>query len=130
MGFIEKKRWLFLGLPFTFTTYSIEEEKITIKQGFFNTSEDSLYMYKVLDVKLERSFMERLSGLGTVVCYTGDVTDKVLKLNHIKHSKQVNDYIFTTSEEMRKKRRTINTQNLTNGFGDLSDMNDIDDVNN
>lgn len=124
MGFIEKKRWLFLGLPFTFTTYDIEEEKITIKQGFFNTTEDSLYMYKVLDVRLERSLFEKLAGLGTIVCYTGDVTDKVLKLSHIKNSKQINDFIFTTSEEMRKKRRTINTQNLTGGFDDITDVDD------
>lgn len=122
MGFVEKKRWLFLGLPWTFTSYTIEEEKITIKKGFFKTSEDSIYMYKVLDLKLERSLLERLFGLGTVICYTGDVTDKVLPLVHIKNAKEVNDYIFENSEKMRIKRRTINTQNLTGNINDFSDI--------
>jgi len=27
--FVEKKRWLFLGLPFTFTKYVIKEDMIT-----------------------------------------------------------------------------------------------------
>ena len=28
--FVEKKRWLFLGLPFTFTKYVIKEDIITV----------------------------------------------------------------------------------------------------
>lgn len=125
MGFRERKRWKFFGLPFTFTVYSIEEEKITLNKGFLNTVEDSLYMYKVLDVKLERSLGERMFGLGTIVCYTGDVTDQVLRLEHIKNSKEISDFIFVNSEEMRKRRRTLNTQNLTAGLEGIGSM-DID----
>ena len=29
--FVERKRWLFLGLPFTFTKYIIKEKILTIK---------------------------------------------------------------------------------------------------
>lgn len=125
MGFIERKRWVFLGLPFTFTKYTIEEEKITINKGFLNAVEDSVYMYKIVDLKLQRSFLERMVGIGTIVCYTGDVTDKILRIEHIKHSKEINDFIFENSEEMRMKRRTINTQNLT---GNMDDFNDIDEI--
>lgn len=121
MGFIEKKRWPFLGLPLTFTKYTIEDEKITVNKGFLNTTEDSVYMYKVLDTKLEKSLFERMFGLGTVVCYTGDVTDKVLLMEHVKNAKAINDFIFEKSEEMRKKRRTLATQNLTAGLDSLAD---------
>ena len=121
MGYKERKRWVFFGLPFTFTVYSIETEKITINKGLLKTTEDSLYMYKIIDVKLERSLFERIFGLGTVVCYTGDVRDKILKFEHIKKAKEINDFIFNNSEEMRKKRRTLNTQNLTGGVDVLFD---------
>jgi len=116
MAFKERKRWKFLGLPFSFTVYTVEEEKISINKGFLNTTEDSLYMYKVLDVKLERSLGERIFGLGSIICYTGDITDKVLKIEHVKNSKEIMNFIFNNSEEMRKKRRTLNTQNLTAGI--------------
>ena len=33
--FVEKKRWLFLGLPFTFTKYVIKEDMITVDTGVF-----------------------------------------------------------------------------------------------
>ena len=34
MTYIEKKRWPFLGLPLTFTKYTITDEVITVNSGF------------------------------------------------------------------------------------------------
>ena len=119
--YVERKRWLFFGLPFTFTKYTVNEEKLIINRGFFKTSEDTCYLYKIIDVRLERTLPERMFGLGTILCYTGDVTDKVIRLIHIKHSKEVNDYLLDQSEEMRRKRRTLNTLSLTQGMTDIDD---------
>ncbi len=121
MEFKERKRWLFFGLPFTFTVYTVGEEVINIKKGLLNTVEDDCYLYKVLDVKLETSFMERLCKLGTIVCFTGDTTDKTLKIVHVKNAKAIKDYILEQSEKQRMKRRTLNTQNLNSGVADLDD---------
>ncbi len=121
MKYVERKRWKFFGLPFTFTKYTIEEEKLLINSGFLNVREDTCYMYKILDVRLEKSLGERFFGLGTIVCFTGDVTDKTIKLLHIKNAKEINDFILTQSEEMRRRRRTLNTLNLTQAMGELED---------
>ena len=53
MVYKERKRWVFLGLPFTFTKYTVSDEMITINSGLLNSKEDDCYMYKVLDVRLE-----------------------------------------------------------------------------
>lgn len=122
MEFVEKKRILFLGLPWTFTKYTIGEEVINIKTGLLKTIEDDCYMYKVTDVKLETSLMERIFKMGTVVCYTGDVTHQTLKLIHIKNARAVKDFILEQSEKQRMKRRTLNTQNLNSmAVDDLDD---------
>ena len=121
----ERKSWLFFGLPFTFTKYTVTEEKLVVNRGFFKLREDTCYLYKIIDVKLERSLLERMAGLGTIVCYTGDVTDKVIKLIHIKNSKTINDALLEMSEEMRRKRRTLNTLSLTQGMNDIDDA-DLD----
>ena len=123
--YTERKRWLFLGLPFTFTKYTVNEDRLIINKGLLRTTEDTCYLYKIIDIKLERSICERLFGLGTIVCYTGDVTDKVIKLIHIKNSKKINDYLLDQSEEMRRKRRTLNTLSLTQGMTDIDDA-DLD----
>ncbi|WP_317853903.1 PH domain-containing protein [Chakrabartyella piscis] len=118
MQMTEKKRWVFFGLPFTFTTYLIEDEMLTITEGIFNRKENSCYMYKVTDVELKRSFGERIFGLGTVICYTGDVTHPTLSLQHIKNSKLVKTTLLEVSEAHRIKRRTVNMQNI--GMDDMN----------
>lgn len=117
--FTERKRLLFFGLPWTFTKYIIKSDIITRDAGLFKIEEDDCYMYKVQDVKLTATLMERIFKLGTVICYTGDVTDKELTLVHIKHAREVKDYILKASEAARRKRRTLNTLDI--GAGDLDD---------
>lgn len=109
----ERKRLLFLGLPFTLTKYTITDEILTVNQGFFDTTEDDCYLYKVQDVKLSRTIRERIFGLGTIICYTGDNTDPELVLEHIRHSKEIKNYILKASEEQRVLKRTVNTQNIS-----------------
>ena len=87
--FKERKRLLFLGLPWTFTKYTITPSLLTIDRGLLSTTEDDCYMYKIQDVKLTTSLLERIVGLGTITCYTGDVTDAEIKLIHVKHEKDI-----------------------------------------
>ncbi len=108
----ERKRCLLFGLPLSFTVYQIEEKKITIKKGLLRTVEDDTLMYRVQDVKLVRSFLERIFGLGTVVCYSSDVTDPHLHLSHIRNAKEIKDYILQTAEQERRKVRTLHTVDL------------------
>lgn len=120
MRFEERKRWLFFGLPFTFTKYIVEEENITIKKGFLNLTEDDTYMYKVQDVRLSRSLGERIFGLYTIEAFTGDVTDAKLVLRHIKNGDAIKKFINEKSEEQRLKRRTLHTMDIdADGVADV-----------
>lgn len=110
--YVERKRWLFFGLPFTFTKYTVNDQVITINSGLFSTTENDCYLYKVQDVELRTSLGERIFGLGTVACYTGDNTHPQLFLEHIKNAKEIKNYILRASEEARRRRRTLNTLNI------------------
>ena len=121
--FVEKKRWLFLGLPFTFTKYVIKEDMITVDTGVFTKVENDCYMYKVQDVEPTASIWERMAGLGTIVCYTGDTTHPKLLIEHIRNSKAIKEFILKESEEARLKRRTVNMLDI--GSGEVEDIDDL-----
>jgi len=118
--FVERKRWLFFGLPFTFTKYTVTEELITIDSGLLKTSQNDCYMYKVQDVELTITLIERIFKLGTIKCHTGDTTNPILLIEHIKNAKAVKDFILETSEKARLKRRTLNTLDI--GTGEMAEV--------
>ena len=122
MEFVERKRWLFLGLPFTFTKYTVREDMITIDTGLLKTVENDCYMYKVQDVQLTATLAEKMFRLGTVTCFTGDTTHPKLELVHIKNSRAVKEFILEMSEAARLKRRTVNMLDI--GSGDVDEVDD------
>lgn len=117
MNYTERKRSMFLGLPWTFTTYTVTDEIITVDSGLLRKEENDCYLYKVIDVRLENTLLERILGLGTIHCFTGDVTDPDLKIQHIRHAKEIKDYILKQSEAERMRRKTLNTQHLDGNPG-------------
>lgn len=120
--FVERKRWLFLGLPFTFTKYTIKADVLTIQTGLLKVFENDCYMYKVQDVELATSLLERIFRLGTITCFTGDTTHPKLELVHIRNARAIKDFILKSSEEARIKRRTVNMLDIGSGeSGDLAD---------
>ncbi len=123
MEFVERKRWLFFGLPFTFTKYTIKEDMITIDAGLLKTVENDCYMYKVQDVQLTATLAEKIFRLGTVTCFTGDTTDPKLELIHIKNARAVKEFILEMSEKARLKRRTVNMLDI--GSGDMTDADEV-----
>ena len=62
----DKKRWGFLGLPLTFTRYTLTEEKLLVDSGFLNKKQEEVRLYRIMDMTLNRSFGQRIFGLGTI----------------------------------------------------------------
>ncbi|MGN1345284.1 MAG: PH domain-containing protein [Eubacteriales bacterium] len=99
----ERKRIAF-GLPWTFTVYTLMEDRLIIKTGFLNTSEDEIRLYRILDVTLKRSFWERLFGLGTLHLCTADKSAPEVDLLHIPGSREVRTLLSDKVEEERAAR--------------------------
>ena len=128
LKYSERGRWLLFGLPWTFTKYEIRDNDFTIIKGFFTVRENDCYMYKISDVEITRSFMQRLAGLSTIVLYTSDVTDKTIVMKNIKHGKEIKDFLLQASEAARLRRRTVSMQNIGFGASDIHDVDDMDEL--
>lgn len=111
--YTEVKRLTFFGIPWPFTYYSIYENDIVIKNGLLNLKIDDCYMYKITDVRLRRSLIQRIFGLSTVICYTSDVTSQTIEMINIRNGEEIKDFILKSSEESRLRRRTVSMQNIS-----------------
>ena len=120
--FRERKRWLFFGLPFTFTVYTVGEDMITVSEGFLNKKENDCYMYKVQDVELLESLPQRIFGLGTVRCFTGDTTSPTLLIQNVKNARSVKNFILEASEKARRRRSTMNMLDIGAEETDAEDV--------
>ena len=107
LRYSERSRWLLFGLPWTFTKYEIRENDFTIIKGFFSVRENDCYMYKISDVEITRSLLQRMAGLSTIVLYTSDVTDRTIIMKNIRHGKEIKDFLLQASESARLRRHTV-----------------------
>lgn len=101
----DRKRWTFLGLPWTFTKYTCTPEKFIVESGIFSTKEEEIRLYRILDLTLERSFWQRIFGLGTICCDTVDKSSPKLVIKNVKKSREVKDLLSEAVEEERLKKR-------------------------
>lgn len=113
-----RKRTLFLGLPFSFTKYSLTEEKLLIETGFFNKREEEVRLYRILDLSLNRSFAQRLAGLGTITCKTSDKTLSTFDLVNIRKSRQIKEMLSDLIEAERVKKRVFSRENINDSNDD------------
>ena len=113
----DRKR-TFLGLPLSFTVYSLDGERLFIKTGAFNVSEDEIRLYRIRDITLRRSFGQRLLGLGTIHCCSSDATLPEFDIKNIKKSREVRELLSQMIEEERQKKRVRNLETMDDGSDD------------
>ena len=53
-----------LGLPISFTKYSLSEDRLFVTEGFLNIRDDEVLLYRVRDIDTHRSLWQRLFGVG------------------------------------------------------------------
>ena len=101
----DRKRWLLFGLPWTFTKYTCTPEKFVVQSGILKQREDESRLYRIMDLTLERTFLQRIFGLGTITCDTVDKSSPQLIIRNVKDSRRVKDLISNAVEEERIKKR-------------------------
>ena len=100
----DRKR-TFLGLPWSFTRYRLTEEKLIIDTGFFTRKEDEIRLYRIMDIGLQRTLGERMFGLGTIHCCSGDKTSPEFDIKRIKKSRDVKELLSDLVEKRRLEQR-------------------------
>ena len=120
----DRKRTVF-GLPWSFTRYFLYENKLIIDTGFFSRHEEEIRLYRIMDITLKRSLGERIFGLGTIHCCSGDKTAPEFDIKHIKLSREVKERLSDMVESERQRRRVGTREFMDADFDGDIDGDDI-----
>lgn len=108
-----------LGLPVSFTKYSVTTSRIFRETGILNLQEEEVLLYRVRDISLTRNLVQRIFGVGTIHIYSSDKTSNHLDICNVRNPKKVKELIFEKVEEAKSNRRMRTTELL--GSDDLSE---------
>ena len=101
--FDRKRIWC--GLPWTFTSYKLTQDRLFVKRGFLNHREDEVRLYRIKDLVLHRSLFQRIFGLGTVEVKSSDSSMADFQLENIKNSADVKEQLSVLVEEERQRKK-------------------------
>ena len=100
-----KDRKRHLGLPLSFTRYRLSEDRLFYETGLLNLKCDEVLLYRVRDLQLSMSIIQRLFGVGTICVISSDQSAPHLDLKNIKKPREVKELIHHSVEEAKNKRR-------------------------
>ncbi len=110
----DRKR-TFLGLPLSFTKYMLTEDRLFVEKGFLNSVLDEENLYRVRDVRVTRSLVQKLFGLGTVTVYSSSASNDETVLASIKQPIEVKEEIVRLVDAARRKNNIRASEMLMDG---------------
>lgn len=118
----DRKRYL--GLPISFTKYSMSEDRLFVETGFFNLTQNEVRLYRILDLQLKRSLGQRIFGVGSIIISSSDKSLGTFEIKNIKNSANVKEMLSVQVEQQREAKRVVGREYMG---GDVDfDEDDID----
>jgi len=129
--YLWKDRKRFLGLPLSFTKYRLSEDRLFCETGFLNIKSDEVLLYRVRDLQLTISLVQRVFRVGTVCVISSDKSVPHLDLKNVKDARMVKELIHKNVEAAKDRRRMRATELLGGDDGpeyhDEDGDSDLDD---
>ena len=91
--------------------YTITGEQLVYEHGVFTRSRDYIELYRIVDFDENRSFLQLLLGLKTIVVHSGDRTMPKLRIIGIRESA---DVVGCLRERVTYNRKRMNIHEFAN----------------
>ncbi len=112
-----------LGLPLSFTVYTLLEDKLLIDSGILSTNQEEIKLYRVMDLTLKRSIWQRIFGVGTIHICSADKTTPEFDVKDIKNPFEIKEKLSKMVEEQRDKKRVTGREFMSSDEDDEDDLN-------
>lgn len=122
----EKKRWLFFGIPLTFTKYTLTPKRIIINEGLLRSTENEILLYRIIDMELSRTLFQRMFKLGTVTVKSKDASHPILEIKNIKNAREFRNCLAESIEKEKIRMKVhqgeiYDPQNIAEPDGNFND---------
>lgn len=121
----DKKR--ILGLPITFTTYSLSEDRLFVDKGLIKLESEEILLYRIRDLKFTQTLGQRIFGVGSVTVQSSDKTTPVLVIENVKNAFDVKELIHENVEKMKLTRKMRVGEILEDGYDVNNDIEDVEE---
>ena len=105
----DKKR-PFFGLPLSFTRYTLTKDKLIITVQFLYLHEEEIRLYRIMDITLKQSLLQRLFGVGTIHCCSVDVSSPEFDISSVRMPRKVRDMLSEAVDTQRKERNITSSE--------------------
>ena len=98
-----KRNWC--RTPFTFTVYTLTDKELSVKTGVLNEKFNLVKLFRIVDISVERTFLQRLFGMSTLVLDTRDQSsgNGVVVLKNIVHGFEVRQMLQDAVDASRSE---------------------------
>ncbi len=90
--------------------YQVTPDRVEWSHGVFQRRVDNIDMFRVVDLKLQRSLFECLLGIGTVTLITSDESDPQFAFRKIHQCRYLYDTLKETCLQADKKQTVVHVE--------------------
>lgn len=119
MKILWKDRKHRLWFPLSFTKYYIQNGRIYIEKGLLNSTSDQTLLYRITDMQLRRSFIQKICGTGTIILISNVDAMPRIVLENIKNPKKVYNNLANLVEEARTRKNVVGKEFYARGGHDF-----------
>lgn len=90
---------------------TLSEKRLEIERGVLGKRYESIELWRVKDVLLEQTLVDRLFNVGHLTIFSSDQVEPLLRLGPVRDAKEFFDRLRDLSLEARKAARVLQTAN-------------------
>ena len=110
IGFIAALVLFYKAFQVRMTHYEVGSDRIEFGTGIFERKIDNLDMFRVVDIKLRRSFFDCIVGVGTILLTTTDKSHPEFVFEKVKNVRELYDAIKKASLSADRRTNVIHME--------------------
>jgi uncharacterized membrane protein YdbT with pleckstrin-like domain len=91
-------------------SYEVSADRIEWSRGIFSRKIDNLDMFRIIDLKLHRSLLDCVLGIGTITLITNDKTDPEFMFTKISDPRELYNILKDATLDADRKQGVIHLE--------------------